>query len=290
MKKKISHCIEKNKCSQFKLENFLFNTSDVFHIARTTISSKNDLAVHFHDYAEVFWIKEGEGIHLVNDSELPLQSGNLTMIRPSDKHSFKIISAKSKLVITNIAFFQNSLDYFKLRYFPESTSFFWSTDLLPYSIQMTNDQLNELSSLTDRLMGQVKDNLHLDQIMLHIFSIITKNELISNQLPHWLSYAIENYTIPHYFSKGLNGFIELCSRNPDYINRTLRKHLNQSLSETVNKARLDYAAKQLIMTNSPVKTICFDCGYDNITYFYRLFKKFFGLTPVEYRSKNHKIF
>ena len=290
MKQRIIPGIQGKKSKLFMLENFLFNTDDVFHIARTTISSKNDLALHYHNYAEVFWIIDGVGVHMINDSEVPLHSGNLTMIRPSDNHSFKMISSQSKLLITNIAFFQSSLDYFKQRYFPESTSFFWINSQFPYTTQLSNDQLNDLSTLTDRLMGQPKDNLHLDHIMLHIFSMLVKNQLISSQLPHWLSFAIENYTIPQYFSKGLNGFIELCSRNADHINRTLQKHLNQSLSETVNKARLDYATKQLTMTNAPVKTICFQCGYDNISYFYRLFKNFYGLTPIEYRLKNHKIF
>jgi len=290
MKRRIINSIQEKRSNLFMLENFLFNTVDVFHIARTTISSKNDLALHYHNYAEVFWINDGEGIHTINDYELPLQSGSLSMIRPFDNHTFKMVSAKSRLLITNIAFFQNSLDHFKQRYFPESTSFFWNNSQLPYTTQLSNDQLNDLSTLTDRLMGQPKDNLHLDHIMLHIFSMLAKNQLISSQLPHWLSFAIENYTIPQYLRKGLNGFTELCSRNPDHINRTLQKHLNQSLSETVNKARLDYAAKQLTMTNAPVKTICYQCGYDNITYFYRLFKNFYGLTPIEYRLKNHKIF
>ncbi len=276
--------------SKLTLESFLINPRDVYHIARRIISSEYDVQMHSHDYAEIFWVKEGSGIHVVNGEEHPLRQGSIVMIRPFDSHAFKVSRLRENMVITNIAFFKSSLTYYKERYFPDTRNLFWIEDELPFVAQLSDKQLNELSSLADRLLGLPKDNMHLDHIMLHIFSLFNQAKVTSSQLPHWLAYAIENYVTPKQFRDGLEGFVRLCNRSGDHVNRTLQVHLKQSLSETVNKARLGYAAQQLTISNSPVKSICFDCGFENISYFYRLFKRHYGLTPADYRTNNHGIF
>ncbi len=294
----MQECISMNKESRittdnkikFSLQTFLVNPYDAYHVAHTTISSSDDLSLHDHDYAEVFWIKEGHGIHRVNGHDILLKQGSLVMIRPSDQHTFNVETSKSSLVITNIAFDKSNLDYFRKRYFPDSDSFFWTRGPLPFITQLTPEQLNELSTMANKLFNQPKDHLTLDHVMLHIFNIFHQLNSNQSQLPHWLSFAIEKYHSPLHFRNGLDGFVAICNRGKDHVNRTLQKYLKQSLSETVNKMKISYAAQQLIMTNSPIKTICAECGYNNITYFYRLFKKFYGLSPAEYRAKNHKIF
>ncbi|NOY95991.1 MAG: AraC family transcriptional regulator [Chlorobi bacterium] len=275
---------------KFLLDSFLLDSREAFHIARTTISSQNDLVYHYHDYAELFWIKQGTGIHVVNGAEMPLQPGSLFMIRPSDAHTFKLGKPGMDMVITNIAFRKENLDFFRKRYFPGSDSFFWSNKKIPFTCQLASGQLNEVSALADRLIGQPRDFLHLDFIMLHIFRLITSLRSEYLHIPHWLAYALENYNSPEQFKRGTEGFIALAGRSPDHINRTLKTFLKQTLTETVNKAKLKFASQQLIMTNSPIKTICYDCGFDNVPYFHRLFKKYYGATPLEYQKRNHKIF
>jgi AraC family cel operon transcriptional repressor len=193
-------------------------------------------------------------------------------------------------VVTNIAFYEQCLEFFKERYFPDSESYYWSNEKLPFTAQLDADQLNELSAITDRLISQPRDFLHLDYIMIHIFRLVSSMESEHLHIPHWLAYALDNYNTPDKFKDGTQGFVSLTDRSVDHVNRVLQKHLKQTLTETVIKARLQYASQQLIMTNSSIKSICFNCGFDSISYFYRLFKKYIGQTPVEYRKKNHKVF
>ncbi len=276
--------------NRFKLNTFLDHEEEVFHVARTTINSKNDLQLHHHGFCEIFWVKEGSGIHLINNLETPLKTGCLCMIRPEDLHTFKLNKNQESMVITNIAFYKDSLNYLKDRYFPESQNYFWSKETLPFTIQLDSDQLNELSAITDRLMGQSRNYLHLDYLMIQVFRMINCMEKQQNHIPHWLAYALENFNTPEQLKLGASGFAMLANRSVDHINRVLQKHLKQTLTETIIKARLQYANQQLIMTNSSIKSICFDCGFESISYFYRLFKKHTGQTPVEYRKKNRKIF
>lgn len=274
----------------FHLNTFLKNETEVFHVARTTINSKSTLQKHKHGFAEVLWIKSGSGIHSVNDEEMMLNKGTLCMIRPDDVHTFKLGKNNTNLVVTNIAFDQNSLQFFKERYFPNSQSYFWIKEKLPFCIQLEKDHLNELSTLTDRLLSQPRDYIHLDYMIINIFRLINKIEGEQLHIPHWLAFALEGYNTPETFKEGIQGFVRLTGRSVDHVNRVLKKHLSQTLTETVIKARLQYAGQQLIMTNSSIKSICYDCGFDSVSYFYRIFKKYTGHTPVEYRKKNHKIF
>ncbi len=275
---------------RFRLEAFLNSAQEVFHVARTTINTTEDLQIHRHNYAEVFWIKSGCGIHLINGEERPLKKGMLCMIRPNDRHSFKLDKKQDSLVITNIAFDEQNLGYYKNRYFPELDRYFWTGDKLPFCTQLDAGKLNGLSALADRLLSQPRDHLHLDYAMIRIFRLIHILEGGKLDIPHWLAYAMDNFNTPAQYKAGVQGFVALTGRSADHVNRVLQKKLKQTLTETITNARLQYARQQLIMTNSPVKSICFDCGFDSVSYFYRLFKKYTGQTPIEYRKKNHKIF
>ena len=274
----------------FNLGTFLMSDDEAFHVARTAISSRDDLVYHHHNYAEIFWIKQGEGVHVINGREFLLLPGTLVMIRPEDNHTFRLDKNQSSLVVTNIAFRAENLNYFKSRYFGDTDSYFWKNDASPFTFILSNQQLNELSAIVDRLISQPRDYLHLDYMMIHIFRIVTSGETPVGHIPHWLAYALDNYNTSGQFRNGIRGFVSLTNRSVDHVNRTLNKYLKQTLTETVNKAKLEYASKQLTLTNAAIKKISYDCGFENISYFHRIFKRYYGITPREYRKRNHTIF
>ena len=272
----------------FDLNSFT-KKDDKFHLARTTINSATDLKLHKHNYAEIFWIKDGKGIHCINGTEVEIVPGYICMIRPNDNHTFKPLSSTKGITITNFAFEASDLDWLKQRYFDNVNSFFWLDEKLPYNTILNKTRLNELSSISDWIMAHSKDNLHLDSLLIFIFRMLTEHEE-DKSLPHWLSYSLENFSTPEYFTKGTKGFLELSGKSLDHVNRILKQHLNQTLTETINKARMSYAANQLVMTNATIKWICDNCGFNNISHFDKLFKKHYGIAPSEYRKLNHKIF
>ncbi len=276
--------------AHFKLNTFLMSGEEAYHVARTTITSKDDLVYHNHNYAEIFWIKEGRGIHIINDRETELTTGTLVMIRPEDSHTFRLSANHESLVITNIAFRADNLEYFRQRYFENSETYFWKKDEVPFTYTLSSQQLNEISAIVDRLISQPRDYLHLDYLIINIFRIITSEMTVNEHIPHWLSFALENYNSPAQFKSGLQGFVNLSGRSVDHVNKSLNRYLKQTLTETVNRAKLEYAAKQLTLTNAAIKRISSDCGFENISYFHRIFKKYYGITPRDYRRKNHMIF
>lgn len=273
----------------FRLNDFLEN-EEVFHLARTTINSQKDLIYHHHDYVEIFWIKEGSGKHLVNGQEIPIQQGSLWMIRPEDRHTFKMAAKSTGLVITNIAFAKDDLNYFRNRYFKDSYTYFWETGEIPFHTVLNREQLSDISNLSDNLLIKERSYLHLDHVLLHIFEMLTEENFNYEAFPHWLSHALKQYSTPKYFNSGVPGFVKLTGRSADHVNRVIKSYMRQTLTETINKLRLEFASKQLALTNTPIKIITAECGYASLSYFHRLFKSKYGISPKEYRERNKKVF
>lgn len=274
---------------EFLLLNFLNSEDEQFHLAQTTIISANDLQNHHHDYAEIFFVKEGDGLHLINGKKISITEGTLVIIRPEDKHTFAIRKAGNRMVITNLAFSKANMEVYRTRYSIYARTFFPPLNEAPFTVQLTPFLQNMFSSKIDQMFEEPRDIIHLDMLVLFIFHALHEHVSINQLMPYWLSQALERYTSPFYFSQGIPGFVELTGKSTDHVNRVLHAFMNKSLTETVNKARLKYAANQLIMTNSPIKRITGECGYISINYFHRIFKKYFGVTPGEYRNKNIKI-
>ncbi|MFQ9396005.1 MAG: helix-turn-helix domain-containing protein [Lachnospiraceae bacterium] len=56
------------------------------------------------------------------------------------------------------------------------------------------------------------------------------------------------------------------------------------LIEYINYYRIGAACDQLLSGSDPVSSIATGCGYSNISYFNRMFRKYMHCTPKEYRK------
>ena len=75
--------------------------------------------------------------------------------------------------------------------------------------------------------------------------------------------------------------------NEKYLGRLFKKEMGQSFKEYINKARLKKAQDLLDNSNFTVTEIAFRTGYNNVTYFNRVFKRATGLTPTLFRKRNN---
>lgn len=73
--------------------------------------------------------------------------------------------------------------------------------------------------------------------------------------------------------------------DPDYITRIFKKETGMSYKNYVIEKRLSLAKELLTESDYPIHDIAQYVGYDNYSYFTRLFKKSFGVTPIEFRGK-----
>ncbi len=73
--------------------------------------------------------------------------------------------------------------------------------------------------------------------------------------------------------------------DPDYGSRIFKKEFGVTFSGYIQQKRLDLAKSMLEETDLPVSAISEKVGYDDYSYFTRVFRKTVGMTPVEYRNK-----
>lgn len=68
------------------------------------------------------------------------------------------------------------------------------------------------------------------------------------------------------------------------FSRLIKQRTGKSFVDFVNEIRLGYATRWLIESNKSISEICFECGFNNISNFNRIFKKKQGCTPSEFRN------
>lgn len=94
-----------------------------------------------------------------------------------------------------------------------------------------------------------------------------------------------HYIKIHYSEKiTLKKLAEHIQINPVYLSSLIKKETNMSLSNHINFIRIEESKKLLIYTDKSIQDIAFDIGYNYENHFDTVFKKFVGLTPLEYRN------
>ncbi len=77
--------------------------------------------------------------------------------------------------------------------------------------------------------------------------------------------------------------------NPSYLSRVFNSEMNIGITEYINRHRVQHAADLLLIEHISVKDAAERCGFENYTYFFRVFKKYMGSTPMQYSNQGvHK--
>ena len=76
-----------------------------------------------------------------------------------------------------------------------------------------------------------------------------------------------------------------CGCSPSHFMRWFKKMTGQGFTEYLNEHRLNAAADALRGSSDTVLAVAEQCGFENLSYFNRLFKKRYGMTPREYRAR-----
>ena len=66
--------------------------------------------------------------------------------------------------------------------------------------------------------------------------------------------------------------------------RFIKQRTGNTFIDFVNEIRLGYATRSLIETNKSISEVCYECGFNNISNFNRIFKKKQGSSPTDFRN------
>lgn len=82
----------------------------------------------------------------------------------------------------------------------------------------------------------------------------------------------------------LNAMAAFLSVNPSYLSSQFKKETGSTLTDYVNKKRVEHAILLLNSTPLQIQTIAQHCGIPDVNYFTKIFKKYIRKTPKEYRD------
>lgn len=260
-----------------------------YHKSLATITTP-----HTHDFFEIFLITKGEAIHRINDKQEIIEEGDLVFIRPNDRHNYEKSDDKSCELI-NLAF--PGFTMLKLfEYFGEG---FHSDKLLmaefPPKIRLSKvekdilvNRFEKLNTLRRTNKKKIKTELRI--LLADIFSrYFTTGEESSNEIiPSWLVKLKSEMERKENFVLGINKMYDLCERTPEHLSRSFKKYFGESPTDYITNLRLNYAANLLSNSDEDITNISMDCGFENLSHFYHLFKKKFDSSPKEFRLKHQK--
>lgn len=105
------------------------------------------------------------------------------------------------------------------------------------------------------------------------------NELIKNLI----SEIEKKFSNPGLCIEMLSQDIEM---NSVYVGRIFKQTTSKSVSEYITEVRMKKAVELLLNTQMSVNDISYEVGFSSSTYFFTVFKKSHGITPIEYRQNN----
>ena len=131
----------------------------------------------------------------------------------------------------------------------------------------------------------IKESLQLQEEMIRGYCLLVKKHSLS-QYSYYVGKAI---TLIHFdltADLSLGAIAAKINVNSSYLSKLFHKECGCTLTEYVNRQRLEQAVMLLRYSGKMIQDIAGECGFQDTTYFIRVFKKFYGVTPAVYREQH----
>lgn len=254
---------------------------------------------HRHNYVEMVYMCSGTTTHIINDTDrIKLNAGDLLFLNQNATQ--EIFPAKEEDIAVNFIilpeFFDcaltmierdNVLRNFLISTLSEDTSqisylHFETKEILP----IQNLIENMLWTLIDK-----KPNMNtINQITMGLvfMNLSAFGESIMKKHPgsyeQDLIFRILKYIETHYKS-GTLADISTEIKLPNYqVSRLLKKYTGHTFKELLQQQKLHQAVYLLSQTNLSIDAVIGAVGYNNSSFFYRIFREKYGYSPGEYRK------
>lgn len=255
---------------------------------------------HTHNYIEVIYMCSGTTHHVINGEDVILNQGELLFL--NQKSTQEIYIAGENDIAVNFIILPEFFDYGLkmtqkeenllrdfivdcLRGEDESSGYlhFKVADILPVQNLVENliwTILNKQSN--KRSINQATMGLLFLQLMNHM----DKMETDERSGKQKLIITVLSYIEDHYRDAELSELAESLHYDLYWLSKEVKKQTGKTYTELVQTKRLSQAAYLLNTTSMSVMDVAVAVGYDNISYFHRIFMKKYGITPRKYRVSN----
>lgn len=252
---------------------------------------------HWHDEAEFTLVTEGTGTYQVQLSSYEVKAGDLLFIPPAALHSITA-SSGSRLRTETYVFHMHFLgmhaaDVCAVRYLTPITSqklvppaLFCSNHPLYSQIRGIFLDLNNVYAAkeTGYELRMKADFLTLIALLLPYCTESSSQTTLYSEHAAKLKVVLE-YIDCHYTEElAIAQLASLCFFSEYHFMRFFKKYIGMSCLDYIKNLRLEKAAELLEQGELSILEVSLSTGFCNLSYFYREFKKKYGMTPKQFRT------
>ena len=258
---------------------------------------KSDEAEHLHAFVEIVYIADGAGIHGIDGVEYRVRRGALLLINYRQVHYFK---TEGEMELCNILLDPEWIsekliepdNAFELLTLSGFTQFQKEIDTGHPLVHFEGWKRARLEQLIRRMEEEDGGRESGYETVLKaqvniLLTMIFREMSVGGKTPAQFQMTLEflQYIRAHCAEKlTLEGLARQCFYNPSYFSRLFKEHFGLTLTEFINRSRLERACRLLETTRLSAEEIAVQAGFGNRTVFYRLFREKTGLTPQQYRK------
>ncbi len=141
---------------------------------------------------------------------------------------------------------------------------------------------------TDRVSGNYYASAYTYEFIMEVdrlaHTALQNTASVATRLLPVIEYIDANFSLP----LTLNELSEIIHVTPQHLCRLFHGNLGLRPLEYITQKRIHAAQEYLSANNYSIPEIAVLCGYDNINYFYRMFRKYTGCTPTAYRQSIYR--
>ncbi|WP_167958755.1 AraC family transcriptional regulator [Anaerosporobacter faecicola] len=252
--------------------------------------------LHWHEELEITLATHGKCMFRIDLKDFPVVEGDLVIMNPYVLHSctpYKQETFTGETFVINMSMLDTIHDSCSIKFinpisdnkitFPTiiKPNMPGYQELKEYYLKATNTYMEKKKGFELELKGYLFLFLHtlFTNIPVEIPDPLNVDDAVTGKIKTILKYIRENYTE----QLTVKDMAEQLNFSEYHFMRFFKKYLGVTCIEYINNYRLDVAARKLCTTNHSIMEVALETGFNNISYFNKLFKEKYKLTPKEFR-------
>lgn len=269
------------KVSEFFVthEHVFFNRDDLY------VPSE----IHGHEFVELEYVLAGEGIQIINGKEYHIKRGDVITLEVGSTHSYH---SKNKMEILNCIIEPYFYEQKKREILPPNAE---QTTFLPSYMTLSGKHFVEVENLLFSMEQEFKQkqlcyHQMLDNYAASLLITLYRNaQEQENRRDDRLQKQFIEYVDKNFTHCTLQNTALFFGYSTSHFSRLFKQVVGQNFSDYVSRRRIEEASDILLNTAFSIDTICHQLGYKDRTQFHKLFLKYMGMTPSQYRKQNSHI-
>lgn len=260
---------------------------------------QGDQEFHSHEFLEMVYITNGQALHSIDREDTVVKKGDYFIIDYGSRHKYTLIDGK-QFDLINILFKPELIDRSlkNCRSFQELINHYLihvSYSLLDKKPVDTiyHDADSEVYGVIKKICREYDEKSpgYIELVRCHIIEIIimtirTISENSGEVFTDGVSDFITGYIDANYMNKiSLTQLSRRLNFSPQHICRKFRQDTGYTFVEYLQRKRMEQGGRLIINTNKKISEIAELTGYSDVKFFNSVFKKYWQMTPGEFRKK-----